>query len=67
MVNFLSNDVNRLDYFVFSIHYLWIGPLQIVVIAYLMYREIGLGALTGMTTFLLCIPLQSKCEKISMS
>ncbi|KAK1128362.1 hypothetical protein K0M31_002826 [Melipona bicolor] len=58
MVNFLSNDVNRLDYFVFSIHYLWIGPLQIVVIAYLMYREIGFGAITGMTTFLLCIPLQ---------
>ncbi|XP_076633489.1 putative multidrug resistance-associated protein lethal(2)03659 [Colletes latitarsis] len=58
MVNFLSNDVNRLDYFVFSIHYLWIGPLQIFLIAYLIYREIGLGAITGMSTFLLCIPLQ---------
>ncbi|XP_076749190.1 putative multidrug resistance-associated protein lethal(2)03659 [Xylocopa sonorina] len=58
MVNFLSNDVNRLDYFVFGIHYLWIGPLQVFVIAYLIYREIGIGAITGMTTFLLCIPLQ---------
>ncbi|CAK9805268.1 Probable multidrug resistance-associated protein lethal(2)03659 [Anthophora plagiata] len=58
MVNFLSNDVNRLDYFVFSIHYLWIGPLQVFLIAYLIYREIGLGAIIGMTTFLLCIPLQ---------
>nr|XP_003705867.1 PREDICTED: probable multidrug resistance-associated protein lethal(2)03659 isoform X1 [Megachile rotundata]XP_012146728.1 PREDICTED: probable multidrug resistance-associated protein lethal(2)03659 isoform X1 [Megachile rotundata]XP_012146729.1 PREDICTED: probable multidrug resistance-associated protein lethal(2)03659 isoform X2 [Megachile rotundata]XP_012146730.1 PREDICTED: probable multidrug resistance-associated protein lethal(2)03659 isoform X1 [Megachile rotundata] len=58
MVNFLSNDVNRLDYFVFSIHYLWIGPLQVFLIAYLIYREIGLGAITGMMTFLLCIPLQ---------
>ncbi|XP_006608778.1 probable multidrug resistance-associated protein lethal(2)03659 isoform X2 [Apis dorsata] len=58
MVNFLSNDVNRLDYFVFGIHYLWIGPLQIFVIAYLIFREIGWGAITGMTTFLLCIPLQ---------
>nr|XP_034196002.1 probable multidrug resistance-associated protein lethal(2)03659 isoform X1 [Osmia lignaria]XP_034196003.1 probable multidrug resistance-associated protein lethal(2)03659 isoform X1 [Osmia lignaria]XP_034196004.1 probable multidrug resistance-associated protein lethal(2)03659 isoform X1 [Osmia lignaria]XP_034196006.1 probable multidrug resistance-associated protein lethal(2)03659 isoform X1 [Osmia lignaria]XP_034196007.1 probable multidrug resistance-associated protein lethal(2)03659 isoform len=58
MVNFLSNDVNRLDYFVFSIHYLWIGPLQVFLISYLIYREIGLGAITGMMTFLLCIPLQ---------
>ncbi|KOC69719.1 putative multidrug resistance-associated protein lethal(2)03659, partial [Habropoda laboriosa] len=58
MVNFLSNDVNRLDYFVFGIHYLWIGPLQVFLIAYLIYREIGVGAITGMTTFLLCIPLQ---------
>lgn len=60
MINFLSNDVNRLDYFVFSIHYLWIGPLQVFLIAYLIYREIGLGAITGMVAFLLCIPLQCK-------
>ncbi|XP_015431114.1 PREDICTED: probable multidrug resistance-associated protein lethal(2)03659 [Dufourea novaeangliae] len=58
MVNFLSNDVNRLDYFVFCIHYLWIGPVQMILIAYLIFREIGLGAFTGMITFLLCIPLQ---------
>lgn len=63
MVNFLSNDVNRLDYFVIGIHYLWIGPLQVFVIAYLTFREIGLGAITGMIAFLLCIPLQSKYEK----
>ncbi|XP_033349715.1 probable multidrug resistance-associated protein lethal(2)03659 isoform X1 [Bombus vosnesenskii] len=58
MINFLSNDVNRLDYFVIAIHYLWIGPLQVFVIAYLTFREIGLGAITGMIAFLLCIPLQ---------
>ncbi|XP_076231417.1 putative multidrug resistance-associated protein lethal(2)03659 isoform X2 [Calliopsis andreniformis] len=58
MVNFLSNDVNRLDYFVFGIHYLWIGPLQMFVIAYLIYRELGFGAISGLSMFLLCIPLQ---------
>ncbi|CAL7944629.1 unnamed protein product [Xylocopa violacea] len=58
MVNFLSNDVNRLDYALYNMHYLWIGPLQLFVIAYLMYREIGIGAVAGITTFLLSIPLQ---------
>ena len=58
MVNFLSNDVNRLDYFVFGIHYLWIGPLHIFLVAYLIFREIGIGAIAGVSTFLLCIPLQ---------
>ncbi|XP_054004734.1 probable multidrug resistance-associated protein lethal(2)03659 [Hylaeus anthracinus] len=58
LVNFLSNDVNRLDYFVFCAHYLWIGPLQILLVTYLIFRELGIGAIAGMTTFMLCIPLQ---------
>ncbi|XP_017883367.1 probable multidrug resistance-associated protein lethal(2)03659 [Ceratina calcarata] len=59
IVNFLSTDVNRLDYFVFTIHYLWIGPIQTILITYLIYREIGIGAIAGMTVFLLCVPLQT--------
>ncbi|XP_078042801.1 putative multidrug resistance-associated protein lethal(2)03659 [Augochlora pura] len=58
MVNFLSNDVNRLDYFVCSINYLWIGPMQMILVTYLIFREIGLGAITGMSVVLLSIPLQ---------
>ncbi|XP_076646648.1 putative multidrug resistance-associated protein lethal(2)03659 isoform X1 [Halictus rubicundus] len=58
MVNFLSNDVNRLDYFVFGIHYLWIGPTQMILITYFIFREIGYGALTGMSVVVLSIPLQ---------
>ncbi|XP_076227568.1 putative multidrug resistance-associated protein lethal(2)03659 isoform X2 [Nomia melanderi] len=58
MVNFLSNDVNRLNYFVFGIHYLWIGPIQMILITYLIFREIGFGAITGMIAFILGIPLQ---------
>lgn len=64
MVNFLSNDVNRLDYFVFCIHYLWIGPMQMFLIAYFVYCEIGLGAITGMIAFLLCVPMQRKTERL---
>ncbi|XP_033333867.2 putative multidrug resistance-associated protein lethal(2)03659 [Megalopta genalis] len=58
MVNFLSNDVNRLDFFVFSINYLWIGPLQMMLVTYLIFREIGLGAVTGMSVVAMSIPLQ---------
>ncbi|XP_076749193.1 putative multidrug resistance-associated protein lethal(2)03659 [Xylocopa sonorina] len=58
MVNFLSNDVNRLDYAFYNLHYLWIGPLQLPVLAYLMYQEIGIGAIAGIATFGLIIPLQ---------
>lgn len=40
MVNLISNDVGRLDLAIIFVHYLWVGPLETLLITYLMYREV---------------------------
>lgn len=64
VVNLLSNDVNRFDTASMFFHYLWVGPLQTLVIAYLTYDELGFSALIGIACLLLFIPLQSEYTKI---
>ncbi|XP_053689234.1 probable multidrug resistance-associated protein lethal(2)03659 [Sabethes cyaneus] len=63
VVNLLSNDVGRLDLAVLFVHYLWIGPLETIVVTYLMYREIGISAIFGVIFLLLFIPLQAYLGK----
>lgn len=43
VVNLLSNDVARLDLAVIFVHYLWVGPLETVVVTYFMYREVSIS------------------------
>ena len=45
MVNLLSNDVNRFDLTVLFNHYLWCGPLQLIIVTSLLYQRIGPSAL----------------------
>jgi ATP-binding cassette subfamily C (CFTR/MRP) protein 4 len=40
VVNLLSNDVGRFDLIAMFCHYLWLGPLETVVIGVLMFREV---------------------------
>uniref|UniRef100_A0A2S2QMV4 Putative multidrug resistance-associated protein lethal n=1 Tax=Sipha flava TaxID=143950 RepID=A0A2S2QMV4_9HEMI len=58
VINLLSNDVNRFDSKIIFLQYLWIGPLQTIVVTYLMWREIGITSLIGVSTFLFFIPFQ---------
>ncbi|XP_043286728.1 probable multidrug resistance-associated protein lethal(2)03659 [Venturia canescens] len=57
-VNLLSNDVNRFDVSLIFFHYLWIGPLETIVLTYFMYQEVGLAAVIGVASLLMFIPLQ---------
>lgn len=57
-VNLLSNDVNRFDVAIIHLHYLWIGPLETLVITYFMYNEVEIPALLGVSVLLMFIPLQ---------
>lgn len=41
IVNLISNDVARFEQCVQSLHYLWVGPLQTLIITYLMYQEVS--------------------------
>lgn len=60
MVNLLSNDVNRFDSAIIFLHHILIGPLQTVIISYLLYIKLGLPALIGVVMMLSFVPLQSK-------
>lgn len=57
MINLLSNDVNRLDYSVFTIHYIWITPLQTILVSYLLYEAVGTAAIAGILTLLAFLPV----------
>lgn len=59
VVNLLSNDVNRFDYaFIFS-HFIWLLPLQAILVCYLIYLKIGYAAIIGVVGIVLqTIPVQ---------
>lgn len=45
VLNLITNDVARFDTSVIHLHYLWIGPLQVIIVTYLMYREVNRNTL----------------------
>ncbi|XP_052786000.1 ATP-binding cassette sub-family C member 4-like [Mya arenaria] len=58
IVNLVSNDVNRLSQPVSFLHYLWIGPLEAIVVLALLWRELGPSTFAGFAVMLLLIPVQ---------
>ncbi|KAK2579439.1 hypothetical protein KPH14_002650 [Odynerus spinipes] len=64
-VNLLSNDVNRFDVAIIFLHYLWIAPLETIVITYFMFEEVEIAAIIGVATLLMFIPLQGFLGKKS--
>uniref|UniRef100_A0A1A9X4D6 Multidrug resistance-associated protein lethal(2)03659 n=1 Tax=Glossina brevipalpis TaxID=37001 RepID=A0A1A9X4D6_9MUSC len=58
ILNLMSNDVGRFDTSIFHLHYLWIGPLQVIIVTYLVYREIGISSIFGVAVMVLFVPLQ---------
>ncbi|XP_011505353.1 PREDICTED: probable multidrug resistance-associated protein lethal(2)03659 [Ceratosolen solmsi marchali] len=66
-VNLLSNDVNRFDMATIFLHYLWIGPVETIIIMYVMFNEVQESAIIGVATLLMFIPLQGFLGKKSSS
>ncbi|XP_047432400.1 ATP-binding cassette sub-family C member 4-like [Mugil cephalus] len=64
IVNLLSNDVNRFDEVTLNLHYLWVGPLQAVVIIVFLWYEIGPSCLAGVAVLTLMLPLQTWFGKL---
>ncbi|KAL7050851.1 hypothetical protein ACKWTF_004247 [Chironomus riparius] len=58
VVNLLSNDVGRFELITMFCHYLWVGPVETLVIGILMYNEIGISAIAGILFLLMFIPFQ---------
>lgn len=59
MVNLLTNDVNRFDWALYFFHSLWISPLLTIVVAYLVWYEIGIPGLIGIAVVFAVVPLLS--------
>ncbi len=60
MINLISNDANRFDQVFLFIHYLWIGPLIIILTTIVLYYYIGVSSLVGLVIVVcLLVPLQS--------
>lgn len=60
VLNLLSNDVSRLDHAVYYIHYIWMAPLQAVLVFYFLYNEVSLAATSGIFLQLLFLPILGK-------
>ncbi|XP_057378654.1 ATP-binding cassette sub-family C member 4-like [Daphnia carinata] len=64
MVNLMSNDVSRYDFSVLFLHYLWIGPIQIIISMVILLHVIGPSCLVGLAVLILFVPLQSWMGKV---
>lgn len=63
IVNLVSNDVGRLDFIMMFLHYIWIGPVETILVTYLMWKEINFAAFFGVAFMLLCILFQGYLGK----
>ena len=47
IINLMSNDVARFDRVFIFLHYIWIMPIQVAIITYMIWRNVQVAALTG--------------------
>ncbi|KAK5646968.1 hypothetical protein RI129_005432 [Pyrocoelia pectoralis] len=57
IVNLISTDAPIFIMTAFLLNYIWIGPIQTVVVTYLMYREVGFSSIIGVLLLFAFIPI----------
>jgi len=63
IVNLMSNDIARFDSSAIYLHYLYIGPLQAIIVTLILYfYVIGPSCLAGMAILILFAPFQSTSD-----
>ncbi|KAH1014057.1 hypothetical protein HUJ04_002952 [Dendroctonus ponderosae] len=66
VINILSNDVQRFDQVTVFLHFLWLMPIQVIFVSYLMWTSIGIYCLVGIgAMIIITIPLQTYLGKLS--
>ncbi|XP_053975915.1 ATP-binding cassette sub-family C member 4-like [Hylaeus volcanicus] len=66
IINLMSNDVARFEQLFISLHYIWILPIQGALIAYMMWRSVGISCLAGIILISIqTIPLQGYIGKLT--
>lgn len=64
ILNLLTNDLGRLEYVNLFVSYLFIAPLEAILIIYLLIYMIDVTVLSGLIIMLLVVPTQAICGKI---
>ncbi|XP_038063976.1 multidrug resistance-associated protein 4-like [Patiria miniata] len=62
--NLMTNDVQRFDMALIALHYLWLSPLQAVIVLALLWLEIGWACLPGYAVLILLLPIQAGMSKL---
>uniref|UniRef100_A0A8C0J445 ATP-binding cassette sub-family C member 10 n=1 Tax=Chelonoidis abingdonii TaxID=106734 RepID=A0A8C0J445_CHEAB len=57
IVNFMSTDTDRLVNFCVSFHEVWSLPFQFAITLYLLYQQVGVAFLGGLSLALLLVPV----------
>ncbi|XP_017116909.1 probable multidrug resistance-associated protein lethal(2)03659 [Drosophila elegans] len=65
VVNLLSNDLNRFDRCLIHFHFLWLGPLELLIAAYFLYQQIGVASFSGISILILYLPLQTYLSRVT--
>lgn len=60
VINLMSNDVAKFDTATGFVHDIWKGLIELFVLGYFIYRQIGVTGLFGIAFLLSFIPLQGK-------
>ncbi|XP_056634445.1 ATP-binding cassette subfamily C member 4-like isoform X1 [Diorhabda sublineata] len=64
IVNLLSNDVNRFDLVLPTLHTVWVMPFQLIVLLLIVWNQVGVSSLVGIVSMvLLTIPIQGFLTK----
>ncbi|KAI8847273.1 P-loop containing nucleoside triphosphate hydrolase protein [Chytridium lagenaria] len=63
IVNLVSNDVQRFEDATPFAHFIWLGPLEVLLILYFMYLEISFAAFAAVAALLAIIPIQGGFAK----
>ncbi|KAL5004812.1 hypothetical protein ScPMuIL_018268 [Solemya velum] len=58
VINLLSTDVEKFSFNLSVIHFIWLAPLQFLVIMYLSYRYVGIAALFALVLVAFLLLLQ---------
>ncbi|XP_014467786.1 PREDICTED: multidrug resistance-associated protein 4-like [Dinoponera quadriceps] len=66
IVNLLSNDVLRFDQVAQFLHYVWIMPIQIMLVTYIMWQRAGISCFVGVGLLLfITLPIQGSFSFLS--
>ncbi|XP_072762869.1 ATP-binding cassette sub-family C member 4 [Anoplolepis gracilipes] len=66
IVNLLSNDVNRFDLLTVFLNYIWIMPIQIIIVGYIMWQKVGISIFVGIGLLLIIsLPIQGTFSLLS--
>ncbi|EFN66324.1 Probable multidrug resistance-associated protein lethal(2)03659, partial [Camponotus floridanus] len=65
VVNLVANDVSRFDLVSILIHHMWSAPLSALIVAYILYQDVGYAGLIGIAAIFVVVPIQSYTGKLS--